>query len=91
VVSIVHQTLFRKATYSIIKHHGGTENKEKNRVSILQNEAGNEKTVINVFSDDNKKYLSTDYSSHEQARAGFLSSDVELIKKTASLLRRFFL
>jgi cysteine synthase len=45
----------------------------------LQNETGSDKVVITVFSDDNKKYLSTDYCCHEQVKAKFLSSDVELI------------
>lgn len=37
------------------------------------------KNVATVFSDDNKKYLSTDYAKQEPVKAGFMSSDVELI------------
>ena len=35
--------------------------------------------VVTVFADDNKKYLSTDYSKVEPVKEGFISSDVELI------------
>ena len=44
----------------------------------VQNDFGH-KNVATVFSDDNKKYLSTDYSKAEPAKAGFLSTDIELI------------
>lgn len=37
-----------------------------------------EETVVTVFPDDNKKYLSTDYAREEPVREGFLSSDIEL-------------
>lgn len=37
------------------------------------------KNVVTIFSDNNRKYLSTDYSRNEPVREGFLSPDVELI------------
>ena len=45
----------------------------------IQNEMGADATVATVFSDSNKKYLSTDLLRNEPARTGFLSPDVELI------------
>jgi cysteine synthase len=44
-----------------------------------QNETGKDKVVVTVFSDDNKKYLSTDLSRPEPVRDDFLSTDVELL------------
>jgi cysteine synthase A len=44
----------------------------------LQNELGADATVVTVFPDDNKKYLSTDLLRDEPVREGFLSQDVEL-------------
>jgi len=37
------------------------------------------KNVATVFSDDSKKYLSTDYAKVEPVKEGFLSTDLELI------------
>lgn len=45
----------------------------------IQNELGAQAAVATVFCDSNKKYLSTDLLRHEPVKAGFLSSDVELI------------
>lgn len=45
----------------------------------LQNEMGNTANVVTVFADDNKKYLSTDYSREEPVKEGFLSTDIELL------------
>ncbi|MCX6229905.1 MAG: cysteine synthase family protein [Bacteroidetes bacterium] len=45
----------------------------------IQNETGKDKVVVTVFSDDNKKYLSTDLAKCEPVNDGFLSEDVELI------------
>ena len=47
---------------------------------IAQNKISPEATVVTVFSDSNKKYLSTDLASEEPVKPGFLSSDVELIQ-----------
>jgi len=35
--------------------------------------------IVTLFSDDNKKYLSTDYTKEEPVKDGFLSTDVELL------------
>lgn len=45
----------------------------------LQNKMGSDKHVVSVFSDSNKKYLSTDLMREEPVRPGYLSSDIELI------------
>ncbi len=44
----------------------------------LQNQMGKDSVVVTVFSDDNKKYLSTDLLKEEPVKDGFLSTDVEL-------------
>jgi cysteine synthase A len=46
---------------------------------MVQNKLGKDKTVVTVFSDDNKKYLSTDLLREEPVKENFLSTDVELI------------
>jgi len=43
-------------------------------------ELGGDATVVTVFSDSNKKYLTTDLLREEPVRDGFLSSDVKLLK-----------
>lgn len=45
----------------------------------LQNEMGGDAVVVTVFSDDNKKYLSTDYAKEEPVKDDFLSKDIELV------------
>ena len=45
----------------------------------VQNKIGSNKTVVTVFPDDNKKYLSTDLSKCECIKDDFLSTDVELV------------
>lgn len=45
----------------------------------LQNELGADKVVVTVFSDSNKKYLSTDLMKEEPVKESYLSPDVELI------------
>ncbi|MEI6577237.1 MAG: cysteine synthase family protein [Bacteroidota bacterium] len=42
-------------------------------------ELGPEAVVVTIFSDDNKKYLSTDLMREEPVKEGFLSTDVELL------------
>jgi cysteine synthase len=49
----------------------------------IQNEMGSDAVVVTVFSDDNKKYLSTDLLRVEPIKEGFLSVDVELNYHTA--------
>ena len=45
---------------------------------LAQNKIGNEKCVVTVFADDNKKYLSTDYSKKIEIKDDYISKDVEL-------------
>jgi cysteine synthase A len=46
----------------------------------LQNQPGmNNCNVVTVFSDSNKKYLSTDLMKEEPVKDGYLSPDVELL------------
>jgi len=40
---------------------------------------GEGSNIVTFFSDDNKKYLSTDYIKEEPVKEGFLSTDVELL------------
>ncbi len=44
---------------------------------------GKDKIVVTVFSDSNKKYLSTDLLKEEPVKEGFISSDVELVSFSA--------
>jgi len=44
----------------------------------IQNEMPEDAVVVTIFSDDNKKYLSTDLLKEEPVQEGFLSTDVEL-------------
>lgn len=45
----------------------------------IQNGLGNDKVVVTVFPDDNKKYLSTDLVKEEPVKEDFLANDVELL------------
>jgi cysteine synthase A len=45
----------------------------------LQNETGAEKVIVTVFSDSNKKYLSTDLMKEEAVKETYLSPHIELI------------
>lgn len=45
----------------------------------LQNEMGSGAVVATVFSDSNKKYLSTDLLRNEPVKDGYLSSEVEIL------------
>ncbi len=46
---------------------------------LLQEEYGSDAVVTTVFADDNKKYLSTDYSRTEPVKDGFLSPEIKLL------------
>ena len=46
---------------------------------MAQEKLGPEAVVVTVFSDDNKKYLSTDLMREEPEKNGFLSSELELV------------
>ena len=50
---------------------------------IAQEKLGKASTVVTVFADDNKKYLSTDYAKPQPPKDGYLSSDVSLLDVTA--------
>jgi len=45
----------------------------------IQNQMGRDAVVVTVFSDDNKKYLSTDLLRTEPVKSGFLAPDVKLV------------
>lgn len=46
---------------------------------IAQNKLGKDAVSVTVFSDSNKKYLSTDYMKEEVCNEDFYTRDVELI------------
>lgn len=46
---------------------------------MTQNDMGHGAIVTTVFSDDNKKYLSTALLRDEQVKPGYLSPEVELL------------
>lgn len=50
---------------------------------MVQNQIGRDKVVATVFPDSNKKYLSTDLLKEEPVKAGFISTDVELVSFSA--------
>ncbi len=45
---------------------------------LAQNELGDDAIVTTVFADDNKKYLSTDYSQKFEEKSEYLSSSIQL-------------
>ena len=49
----------------------------------MPEERAQKATVVTVFTDDNKKYLSTDYTKVEEAKPGFLSPEIELLGATS--------
>ena len=50
---------------------------------LAQEKLGSDSTVVTVFADDNKKYLSTDYAKPTTYLNGYVSKDVELISVKA--------
>jgi cysteine synthase A len=46
---------------------------------IAQERLGSDSVVVTIFSDDNKKYLSTDLMKKEPVKSGFHSPDIELV------------
>ncbi len=46
---------------------------------MVQNTLGPDSVVVTVFSDDNKKYLSTDLMKAEPVKPGFLAPDIDLL------------
>ncbi len=49
----------------------------------LKNRHNSDYDVVTVFADDNKKYLSTDYSKEEPVKPNFLSKDIRLLEMVA--------
>ncbi len=45
---------------------------------MVQNQLGRDSKVVTIFSDDNKKYLSSDLLKEETVKDGFLSTDIDL-------------
>jgi cysteine synthase A len=45
----------------------------------LQNKLGGDAVIVTVFSDSNKKYLSTDLMKEEPLKEDYISKDVELL------------
>ncbi len=50
---------------------------------LAQDILGDDSTVVTVFADDNKKYLSTDYAKPTSYLNGYISKDIELISVKA--------
>ena len=48
-----------------------------------QQKLGKDSVIVTVFPDDNKKYLSTDYSKPQEVREGYYSNNIELVSMTA--------
>jgi cysteine synthase A len=45
----------------------------------VQNYLGDDAVVVTVFSDSNKKYLTTDLMNEEPVKDGYLSTEVEFL------------
>lgn len=45
---------------------------------LAQEKLGADSTIVTVFADDNKKYLSTDYSDEHEFKDGYLTRDIVL-------------
>ena len=45
----------------------------------VKNTIGKDKNVVTVFTDDNKKYLSTDYTKNIEKKSNFLTNNIELL------------
>ena len=50
---------------------------------MLQEKLGADAVVATIFSDDNKKYLSTDLMKEERVKSNFLAPDVKLKRYSA--------
>src|ERR1051325_4538289 len=50
---------------------------------MVQNEMGDDAVVTTVFSDDNKKYLSTDLLREERPQPGFVTPEIKLLSYQA--------
>lgn len=49
---------------------------------IAKERLGNDAVVVTTFADDNKKYLSTDYSKPQESKEGYFTNDIELLGVT---------
>lgn len=49
-----------------------------------QQKLGKDSVIVTVFPDDNKKYLSTDYSKPQEVREDYYSNNIELVSMTAN-------
>lgn len=49
---------------------------------IAKKRLGDDAVVVTTFADDNKKYLSTDYSKPQKSKEGYFTSDIELLGVT---------
>lgn len=49
---------------------------------IAKKRLGDDAVVVTTFADDNKKYLSTDYSKPQESKEGYFTSDIELLGVT---------
>lgn len=56
--------------------------------AMLLDKLGTDSTVVTVFADDNKKYLSTDYAKDWESKEEYLSSQIELIGVIAHKMQR---
>ncbi len=50
---------------------------------MAQNKLGKDSTIVTVFADDNKKYLSTDYTKTQPIKEGYITKDIELVDMRA--------
>lgn len=50
---------------------------------MAQNKLGKDSTIVTVFADDNKKYLSTDYTKVQPMKEEYITKDIELVDMTA--------
>lgn len=48
-----------------------------------QDMIGSDKVIVTVLADDNKKYLSTDYSDNWEIKDGYMTKDIELVSVKA--------
>lgn len=46
---------------------------------MAQEKLGSDAVIVTTFADDNKKYLSTDYSEEQERKAGYLSDQIRLL------------
>ncbi len=52
-------------------------------LNAMSDEEAEKATIVTVFVDDNKKYLSTDYTRDEPTKEDFLAPDIELLQVSA--------